>query len=79
MNTKTKTLTATDGMGNFLASCEIRTGSQNGARRVPASFIRTLNDMSPIYGIRLNVNVSRGTTARTLKRVGGVWYTRVQK
>ena len=75
----TKTLTATDGMGNFVASCEIRTGSQKGARRVPAAFIRALDSMAPIYGIRLAVNVSRGPSERVLKRVGKSWYTRVGK
>lgn len=75
---KTKTLTATDGMGNFVASCEIRTGSQHGARRVPMSFIRELDSFAPIYGIHFHVDVKRGPTRRTLVKRNGSWYTRVQ-
>ena len=76
---KTNTLTATDGMGTFLASCEIKTGSQWGARRIPAAFIKALDAMSPIYGVRLTLDTKRGPQGRTAKRINGVWYTRVAR
>ena len=76
---KTNTLTATDGMGTFLASCEIKTGSQWGARRIPAAFIKALDAMSPVYGVRLTLSTKHGPQSRTAKKIGNHWYTRVPR